>query len=137
MSLSLVEEARCAKRKRCSDPQSPPDWHVLIAMPSQVLTTVCYFGASIPEGGEVTTEQWDNFVEAHVANRLGIFLMIIAIASSRPSESPHVFTFCCPSLRLVDRPDCCGYLTALSQQDPSHCRRRWGTGRAVVNEPSY
>lgn len=64
MSLALQEET---KRRRVSKDK---DWHVLIATPSQTLTTVCYFGAAIPEGGHVTTEQWEAFVEAHIAQVL-------------------------------------------------------------------
>jgi len=72
MSLSLLSEARGAKRPRCDEAQEKSDWHVLIAMPDQMLTTVGYFGAAIPEGGEVTTEQWETFVDTHIARRLGL-----------------------------------------------------------------
>jgi len=75
MSLSLLSEARGAKRPRCDEAQEKSDWHVLIAMPDQMLTTVGYFGAAIPEGGEVTTEQWETFVDTHIARRLGSFTL--------------------------------------------------------------
>ena len=90
MSLALLSESQGAKRQRCGEHEdsttrgfdlfsasSTPvqsgrssPVHVHIPMPNQMIT-VGYFGAAIPDGGEVTTEQWEAFVGTHVAQRLG------------------------------------------------------------------
>ena len=90
MSLALLSESQGAKRQRCGELEysttrgfdlfsasSTPvqsgrssPVHVHIPMPNQMIT-VGYFGSAIPDGGEVTTEQWEAFVGTHVAQRLG------------------------------------------------------------------
>jgi hypothetical protein len=90
MSLALLSESQGAKRQRCGELEysttrgfdlfsasSTPvqsgrssPVHVHIPMPNQMIT-VGYFGSAIPDGGEVTTEQWEAFVRTYVAQRLG------------------------------------------------------------------
>jgi len=74
MSLSLMDELVCRKRARALD-DGMCEWHVLIAHQKEMLTTVCYFGADIPNGTQVSAEQWDGFVEMHIANRLESFTL--------------------------------------------------------------
>jgi hypothetical protein len=71
MSLSLMAEAKNNKRQRTGDIDQN-EWHVFIGTDA-MQTTVCYFGASIPCGGQVTSDQWDQFVEKNIATKLGAF----------------------------------------------------------------
>jgi hypothetical protein len=73
MSLALMREAKRQRTGKAAADDQSNDWHVLIAAPSLTMTTVCYFGASIPCGGFVSEDEWTSFVEAHIAKRLGPF----------------------------------------------------------------
>lgn len=90
----MDESSSCRKRARTSDDEAG-EWHphVLIAHQSQMLTTVCYFGADIPNGETVSPAQWDSFVETHIANRLESFTLSETVGYwKRCKERTYVLT---------------------------------------------
>ena len=64
MSFSLIDEADCTTPTR-RGVGANDSWHVFL--PSDAMhTTVCYFGADIPGAGQVSSAQWNDFVEVSV-----------------------------------------------------------------------
>jgi hypothetical protein len=63
------------KRQRTATPDVDGNNLLVLVEGDHMRTTVCYFGASIPSGGHVTTEQWDHFVNSHIVQRIGSFTL--------------------------------------------------------------